>query len=127
MIRRPPRSTRTDTLFPYTTLFRSPPAPTPAGTGGGNRGPPPAAGRPGRRPAAPPIRPRAAAPDRRSARPALPLATAHGTRESRYARRGPGRTPGHRIQPGHAPVRRSAAGPPSTEERRVGKEWGGTC
>src|SRR3546814_20396991 len=32
MIRRPPRSTRTDTLFPYTTLFRSPrsrrPAPT---------------------------------------------------------------------------------------------------
>src|SRR3546814_14392498 len=30
MIRRPPRSTRTDTLFPYTTLFRS----DPAGTGG---------------------------------------------------------------------------------------------
>src|SRR3546814_4213814 len=28
MIRRPPRSTRTDTLFPYTTLFRS-------GAGGG--------------------------------------------------------------------------------------------
>src|SRR3546814_10570023 len=36
MIRRPPRSTRTDTLFPYTTLFRSAPegeklrSPTPA-------------------------------------------------------------------------------------------------
>src|SRR3546814_16260604 len=33
MIRRPPRSTRTDTLFPYTTLFRSirflPPIPDP--------------------------------------------------------------------------------------------------
>src|SRR3546814_12639220 len=32
MIRRPPRSTRTDTLFPYTTLFRSvafPPPPPP--------------------------------------------------------------------------------------------------
>src|SRR3546814_7599721 len=29
MIRRPPRSTRTDTLFPYTTLFRS------IGRGGG--------------------------------------------------------------------------------------------
>src|SRR3546814_11575223 len=29
LIRRPPRSTRTDTLFPYTTLFRS--APIPAG------------------------------------------------------------------------------------------------
>src|SRR3546814_9061965 len=27
MIRRPPRSTRTDTLFPYTTLFRSPGVP----------------------------------------------------------------------------------------------------
>src|SRR3546814_8136000 len=27
MIRRPPRSTRTDTLFPYTTLFRSIPVP----------------------------------------------------------------------------------------------------
>src|SRR3546814_20275768 len=28
MIRRPPRSTRTDTLFPYTTLFRSEARPT---------------------------------------------------------------------------------------------------
>src|SRR3546814_21076209 len=28
MIRRPPRSTRTDTLFPYTTLFRSYPVET---------------------------------------------------------------------------------------------------
>src|SRR3546814_1597026 len=34
MIPRPPRSTRTDTLFPYTTLFRSQPA----------AGPPPRAG-----------------------------------------------------------------------------------
>src|SRR3546814_1282910 len=33
MIRRPPRSTRTDTLFPYTTLFRSQFAPT-IGLGG---------------------------------------------------------------------------------------------
>src|SRR3546814_17042323 len=30
MIRRPPRSTRTDTLFPYTTLFRSQLLPHPA-------------------------------------------------------------------------------------------------
>src|SRR3546814_3799656 len=29
MIRRPPRSTRTYTLFPYTTLFRSDPGPAP--------------------------------------------------------------------------------------------------
>src|SRR3546814_2156671 len=33
MIRRPPRSTRTDTLFPYTTLFRS----GPQGAVAGNR------------------------------------------------------------------------------------------
>src|SRR3546814_14892134 len=33
MIRRPPRSTRTDTLFPYTTLFRSPPPDAPAAPG----------------------------------------------------------------------------------------------
>src|SRR3546814_2147244 len=32
MIRRPPRSTRTDTLFPYTTLFRSPSDPRFLGT-----------------------------------------------------------------------------------------------
>src|SRR3546814_7665461 len=49
MIRRPPRSTRTDTLFPYTTLFRScegarrkaepePRAPFEAGDGSGARG-----------------------------------------------------------------------------------------
>src|SRR3546814_7085003 len=49
MIRRPPRSTRTDTLFPYTTLFRSPrlplrhggsslPSGTPALHGGGAGG-----------------------------------------------------------------------------------------
>src|SRR3546814_11932732 len=31
MIRRPPRSTRTDTLFPYTTLFRSPDRREPSG------------------------------------------------------------------------------------------------
>src|SRR3546814_6505528 len=31
MIRRPPRSTRTDTLFPYTTLFRSHPSLPPSG------------------------------------------------------------------------------------------------
>src|SRR3546814_14663922 len=34
MIRRPPRSTRTDTLFPYTTLFRSVAPQVPGGTCG---------------------------------------------------------------------------------------------
>src|SRR3546814_13548752 len=33
MIRRPPRSTRTDTLFPYTTLFRSGPSRKKCGVG----------------------------------------------------------------------------------------------
>src|SRR3546814_5083140 len=32
MLRRPPRSTRTDTRFPYTTLFRSPPPLPPVAT-----------------------------------------------------------------------------------------------
>src|SRR3546814_8437800 len=40
MIRRPPRSTRTDTLFPYTTLFRS---------AGGARCPTPVSAQPGGR------------------------------------------------------------------------------
>src|SRR3546814_17954086 len=35
MIRRPPRSTRTDTLFPYTTLFRSGSARTASGPADG--------------------------------------------------------------------------------------------
>src|SRR3546814_2024296 len=35
MIRRPPRSTRTDTLFPYTTLFRSMAGRCPLVRGGG--------------------------------------------------------------------------------------------
>src|SRR3546814_5206716 len=44
MIRRPPRPTRTDTLFPYTTLFRSGPLP--------DEGIAPAAARPARLPQA---------------------------------------------------------------------------
>src|SRR3546814_2620587 len=52
MIRRPPRSTRTDTLFPYTTLFRS-------GDGGGAPGLPAGIPQPaGRHPAVPPAEPR---------------------------------------------------------------------
>src|SRR3546814_4142314 len=38
MIRRPPRSTRTDTLFPYTTLFRSLPYHWPEESFGDMRG-----------------------------------------------------------------------------------------
>src|SRR3546814_7804828 len=38
MLRRPPRSTRTDTLFPYTTLFRSLPSIVCCGRPGGRAG-----------------------------------------------------------------------------------------
>src|SRR3546814_20220034 len=51
MIRRPPRSTRTDTLFPYTTLFRS-------GYRAGSRGRRASARRRRARPPAPRPRPR---------------------------------------------------------------------
>src|SRR3546814_19685649 len=40
MIRRPPRSTRTDTLFPYTTLFRSRSAAAEGGDGAERARPP---------------------------------------------------------------------------------------
>src|SRR3546814_3357456 len=58
MIRRPPRSTRTDTLFPYTTRFRSAPVQGPEARHRGS-----AAG-PGRR------RPRRRPPERSGASPA---------------------------------------------------------
>src|SRR3546814_2245417 len=44
MIRRPPRSTRTDTLFPYTTLFRSVDSPATEPTSGDTTGGDEAAG-----------------------------------------------------------------------------------
>src|SRR3546814_18185903 len=44
MIRRPPRSTRTDTLFPYTTLFRAPALSRGARRGGAGAGRPLLAG-----------------------------------------------------------------------------------
>src|SRR3546814_8164066 len=44
MIRRPPRSTRTDTLFPYTTLFRSGRSETGCGVSAGSGGGEPALG-----------------------------------------------------------------------------------
>src|SRR3546814_16939490 len=64
MIRRPPRSTRTDTLFPYTTLFRSP-GPRPAQDHYPRGGPGVEAWRRGRR--VPPL-PRVPAGDRRPRR-----------------------------------------------------------
>src|SRR3546814_15415487 len=63
MIRRPPRSTRTDTLFPYTTLFRSSPV------GASAAGAVPAAGAgvdaTGAQPAASAMKGRTSAPNRK--------------------------------------------------------------
>src|SRR3546814_9250799 len=61
MIRRPPRSTRTDTLFPYTTLFRSinrrpaPPGAAPLEGTRNGRPPDPSERRVRCRPDAPPL------------------------------------------------------------------------
>src|SRR6056297_2057186 len=88
MMRRPPRPTRTDTLFPYTTLFRAarrsprwPPArPGQAGPGPGQAGPPAFAR--SRRPT------RAADADRRAAAPAAgPTPSGRATRSSGASRR----------------------------------------
>src|SRR3546814_8700312 len=77
MIRRPPRSTRTDTLFPYTTLFRS--RHRQAG-GHPHRLPPRTPPRLGRRPAhpGPPVREAWREPDRDRQR--------HGQPRDRQAR-----------------------------------------
>src|SRR3546814_19289817 len=59
MIRRPPSSTRTDTLFPYTTLFRSPwaaPASRPGRATGGAGSRAPASSRPAPLPGMPTAR-----------------------------------------------------------------------
>src|SRR3546814_20927397 len=81
MIRRPPRSTRTDTLFPYTTLFRSRRSrrsPTEGRSRGGwrqhgSRSPPEAPGRPSDSRRAPaPARSAATRPPPRHAPPRRP-------------------------------------------------------
>src|SRR3546814_11119439 len=103
MLRRPPRSTRTDTLFPYTTLFRSPPHRA-LGSGGRDDG----ALRPGQRPAHPAavVDLRAVVPDRVDPTPAV-------------ARRGCARGADHafrrrrRADPGRPAPAPAAFGPPA--------------
>src|SRR3546814_20119995 len=115
MIRRPPTATRTDTLFPYTTLFRSSaspdrrprrrpaaagPCPSPARTTPARRTPDPGYGR-----CTTPPRPAAA--QRRGGRSA-PTAPPSPPRRPAYHRAGD-------RQPGPAPTARPA-------RRRVGEE-----
>src|SRR3546814_1809492 len=73
MLRRPPRSTRTDTLFPYTTLFRSGRQARHVAVGGGRR---------------PPGGHRAGGARRGGSLPRVPVGAAHASARSRSA---PGR------------------------------------
>src|SRR3546814_17140972 len=125
MIRRPPRSTRTDTLFPYTTLFRSVPRRRSKGgqsSGGGERdqtpksrpqheGPAARRGRQARSAArqCPPDRGRAATRDK------------DRSRSSQWPSSQQARQLSFRRHPGAGCYERSIANP-RTEERRVGKE-----
>src|SRR3546814_20928226 len=122
MIRRPPRSTRTDTLFPYTTLFRSLPPPDDGrGAAACAR-----AGRPPGAPHAPPPQPaRAAAaawpaarppahhpPLDRARRPADRPRLEQAPRQAAAARRG------HRLLPLAEPVPSHFHGQLVREKRR---------
>src|SRR3546814_13424590 len=99
MIRRPPRSTRTDTLFPYTTLFRSPAAPPVPHPD--LRHPRPVHRRPVRHPR---IRQRRGRTGHLAGRTA-----ACGVRPALHRRCGRAR---HRTPPGHRPVPRPRPHPP---------------
>src|SRR3546814_15925083 len=106
MIRRPPRSTRTDTLFPYTTLFRSFVRLSLTGDDAHQRG---FAG------AVAPDQPDAAPGRQRSGRTVQYSASAkaHGD----YTQ----------VQHGGGPNRKPATLKTRSEERRVGKECVSTC
>src|SRR3546814_14885957 len=109
MRRRPPRSTRTDTLFPYTTLFRS----TPRHEHLGDRR---LAGLPRPHPAAAgthPLRP--------VARPALVLRRPRQPRRRVAGNAAPGAFAARELRHRAGQPRPVAAGDRS-EERRVGKE-----
>src|SRR3546814_14975177 len=113
MIRRPPRSTRTDTLFPYTTLFRScRPAPLRRRRAGL---PPPASSK------------WRSAPAVGESPPAWPERRPAGRARSRPGRgaAGPWRaqSAGCRASPPAGRARRGGSPVPArSEERRVGKE-----
>src|SRR3546814_5401875 len=124
MIRPPPRSTRTDTLFPYTTLFRStPPTPATSNPAGGvtppdarDRSPPRRihGRRHHRRP-----RPHPARPPHRRPRPRRPLGIPRRqarTRRNPRARPGPrtARRTRHRSENRRAADRRRPAIPAQT-------------
>src|SRR3546814_12132110 len=118
MIRRPPRSTRTDTLFPDTTLFRSRPGQGPLGLR-----PAPASGE---RPGAAQLRAGedarvAAAADRRRRIPARTEGAAGRDRRARQhlGQPVPGlRRPGAQAAGARLPGRRAAGRRPAGEDRK---------
>src|SRR3546814_13504556 len=117
MIRRPPRSTRTDTLFPYTTLFRSAAGARPGAGYAVRRRPDPWCGSSVHLPAG----------------DQAVVAVQIGWRDSDIALRSCGwqELVPERIDIGQAPAVESLIDPPGqhvrSEERRVGKECVSTC
>src|SRR3546814_8324124 len=122
MIRRPPRSTRTDTLFPYTTLFRSKepahgriaPAPLRAAPPLARRNPDRNMGRPRRGRQSPPSRGllRLARRDPRSARPCPPRGAPGCCNGAPRGQGGKGQAPG--VRPRWLRSRPDPVGPPET-------------
>src|SRR3546814_13899918 len=102
MQRRPPRSTLTDTLFPYTTLFRS--------------------ARQARLHISPEYSRRRSVPSRRNAAPAGQRDRPARRRKFRAADRGPRPIGDNRDRATNAGLRHSRP-----EERRAGKEWVSQC
>src|SRR3546814_13493790 len=126
MIRRPPRSTRTDTLFPYTTLFRSAQDRTVKGASNNWE----------------PLETVAQQVSRGSMNPRTPAwhrACAGRIRWQRHPlpplfvgdHHGRSEVPSYPIDPRYAPwprfAQRQAIVDRRTEERRVGTEWVSTC
>src|SRR3546814_20443795 len=109
MIRRPPRSTRTDTLFPYTTLFRSPFVDRK---------------RHDEAQASTPDRERTRS-DPRHPNRSRPFGPALYLRAFRY--RDHRRATGATEPVGRGAATRAPAAPGRAEERRVGKEGGRKC
>src|SRR3546814_3266369 len=122
MIRRPPRSTRTDTLFPYTTLFRSdqtPDPPRPAGPRAVRLQPRPAAQPDGAVGAVAELRPAPADPDRDPRHRA-----GIGAGKPRHPAHGEQRRPGEFALPGRRQRRHLPAGrrPEPRLARQTGSE-----
>src|SRR3546814_731425 len=117
MIRRPPRSTRTDTLFPYTTLFRSRRPAAPCAPAPGARAP--------LRSARPASRCATRAAQARSTSPRPAVARRAGALAGRRARCPVARSPARSACTRHGrPVPRAASAAPPAAPHRCGVHAG---